>query len=517
MSDEVETPSEPARSTPGLLRHSLVYGLVPLIRNVTSAGMTRFYTHFLISALFGVRESLELGITLMQQLLGINLFSGMTRIYFDRKTPEERASVITSTTLFVTAAAWLVCAPALFFTGPISRILIGQPTADVSAVDLSEAVRLLLLLIPFQLSTTAGMYYLQTLKRSSLYSTIQTAKLALEVCLHLYFMGHLGLGLRGFLYGLIGGELVTSLFVTGWMLIKLKPRFEWSAFMPVLAYAAPLIPVGFCQFGLHQINRRLIEHSFSGAEGLALTGIFGLGYKVGYLINAMMLGPFLQIWHPWIYDVADEHERASHVARVTTWAVLAIGTANLVVICGARELVHVLSGRPEYHAAYKIVPWISAGYVFWALYNTSQIPLYIAKRTTRIFWINLIALVFNVLVNLWLIERFAITGAAIATFLTFVVLALLGMLASKSEAHVPFEVARLMRVLAVVVAGAAIMLFLEDRGGEAFTLSGMAMRGGVLVGLLCVMWLGVLKRDERDTIRGFVATRLGLGDGGRSR
>ena len=164
-------------------------------------------------------------------------------------------------------------------------------------------------------------------------------------------MGHLGLGLRGFLYGLLGGELVTSLVVTGWMLFRLRPRFQWSAFLPELAYAAPLVPVGFCQFGLHQINRRLIEHSFSGNEGLALTGIFGLGYKVGYLVNAMMLGPFLQIWHPWIYDVKDENERAEHVARVTTWAVLAIGTANLIVICGAREAVHVLSGRPEYRVA----------------------------------------------------------------------------------------------------------------------------------------------------------------------
>ena len=39
-------------------------------------------------------------------------------------------------------------------------------------------MRLVLLLIPFQLSTTAGMYYLQTLKRSALYSAIQTTKLA---------------------------------------------------------------------------------------------------------------------------------------------------------------------------------------------------------------------------------------------------------------------------------------------------------------------------------------------------
>ena len=120
---------EEPQSTRGLLRHSLVYGLVPLIRYATSIGMTHFYTRCLITALYGVRESVELGITLMQQLLGINLFSGMTRIYFERQKPEERASVVTSTTLFVTAAAWLVCGPALLFTEPIARVLIGQPTA----------------------------------------------------------------------------------------------------------------------------------------------------------------------------------------------------------------------------------------------------------------------------------------------------------------------------------------------------------------------------------------------------
>jgi hypothetical protein len=87
------------------------------------------------------------------------------------------------------------------------------------------------------------------------------------------------------------------------------------------------------------------------------------------------------------------------------------------------------------------------------------------------------------------------------------------MLASRSEARVPFELARLTRVLAIVVVGAAVMLLLQESAGEAFSPLGLLVRGGTLVVLLAAMWLGVLRRDERLTIRDYVAARLGRANG----
>ena len=513
MSDDRARPAGEEEPRGGLVRHSFVYSLVPLFRYAVSFGMTRFYTHpsRLIAALYGVKEMVDLWMLLMQQLLGQNLLSGMVRFYYERTDQKERDQVITSTTLVLALVAWSVCGLALLFSDTLAALFIGRKTAEVSATQITQALQLMLVLIPFQLTTLSGMYYLQALKRSGLYSTIQTTKLLVEVAAHIVLMGVYDYGLNGFLLGMVIGEALTTLSLTGWMLVKLRPRIRWSVFRPVLAYAAPLIPVGLFQLGLHQVDRRLLEYSFTGAEGLALTGIYGLGYKIGYLVNAVMLGPFMQIWQPWIYGVKDAAERATLVARVSTYAVLAIAAASLASILFGRQAIDLLRGSEEYAGAYVVIPWIATGYVFWALYNASQIPLFIAKRTRPLLWINLVALAFNVAVNLLLIPRFGIVGAAATTLLSFMLLAGLGILVSRSEAHVPFEGGRLARTLAVVVLGGATAIWLDSFAYDASLGSAAAVLGAkalALLLLLASLWRFVLDAEERDRGRSWLQGRL---------
>ena len=63
--------------------------------------------------------------------------------------------------------------------------LLGNGNADVSALELDTVLHLTLVLIPFQLTSQCGLYYLMSLKRSELYTGIQTAKLLFEVALNI--------------------------------------------------------------------------------------------------------------------------------------------------------------------------------------------------------------------------------------------------------------------------------------------------------------------------------------------
>lgn len=512
------TDQAPKAAAPrGLIGHSLIYSVAPLVRYGVSFGMNRFYTYALITALYGVKEMVDLWMILMQQLLGMNLLTSMVRFYYDRKDPEERARVVTSTTLVIALCAWAVCGVTFLFSGVLAPILIGQPTTEVSGEQIEVAFRFLVLLVPFQLSTLSGLYYLQTTKRSGLYTKIQTGKLVLEVLLHVLFMGVLDMGLNGFLLGLLLGEVVASVGLTGWMLWTLGPRIDWKVFKPILIYAAPLIPVGVFQLGLHQLDRRLLEHVYRGDVGLALAGVYGLGYKIGQLVNPICIWPFMQIWQPTIYGVEDETERARLVGRVTTWMVVAISAATLALIYGGRQAVDLIAGRPEYLVAKTVVPWIGAGYVFWALYSSAQMPLYLAKRTAPLLWINLLALAFCVGCNLVLIPRYQILGAAFSTMLTFALLSGLVMLVVRKVARVPFELGRLAGSLGTVLASCVLVRWLDggDPYGSALELTGhLAAKAGLLALALFVLWRGVLHADERAEFQGAVLARLGRGRGG---
>jgi O-antigen/teichoic acid export membrane protein len=497
----------------GLVRHGLTYSPAPLFKNAVSFGMTRFYTFTLPTvALWGVKEMVDLWMLLLQHLLGQSLLMAVLRVYYDQKDEAQRAAVVTSTTIALGLTAALVCGSMLLWTDALWPVLIGQPAPGASAFEIRSAFVYLMLLVPFQLTTGSGFYYLQTTKRSALYSKLQTAKLVFEVGLHLYLMGVLDLELRGFLLGLLIGEVTASVTITGWMLVHLRPRFRWSAFRAVLAYGAPLVPVGVFQLGLHSLDRRLIEAVYSGAQGLDLAGIYGLGYKVGMMANVICTAPFLQIWQPTIFAVEDEAERTRLVRRVTTWLVVAIGAVTLGLICGGRQVIDLIAGKEDYLLAREVVPWVAIGYALWALYNSAQIPLFLAKRTLPLVLINALALALSIALNLLLIPLWGNTGAAVTTLISFAFLAGAVMLLAHRQFGVRFELARLSKAFAILVACAFVARWLDEfepYSGAARFAWVLGAKSLLLVGGLAGLWWGVLAADERGGVISRLRSLLG--------
>jgi O-antigen/teichoic acid export membrane protein len=482
-----------------------MYSAAPILRQVIAVGMTRLYTDWLKTPGFGVKEIADLWVIGLQQLLGQNVLAAMMRFYFEQKSERERAAVVTSCTLLVTLSAFLVCGLGLLFVEPLAPVLLGRG-GGVTSEELVTVLLCMLLLVPFQLGTLSGLYYLQTLRRSGQYTAIQTAKLLLEIGLNFWLIGHLGLGVRGFLLSMLIGEVATSSALCGWILWTLRPRIDFAVLRPILAFAAPLVPVGLLQLALHSSDRRIVEHLIDQDAA----GIYGLGYKVSYLVTAMLLGPFIQIWQPWIFAVRDAAERARLVARVGTYAVLSIGIASLGVILFGRQAVMVLGADRRFWEADQVIPFAAAGYVFWALYHVSQTPLYLDKKTGRLVLVNLIAVLANLALNFALIPRFGIVGAGIATCLTFALIAGLGMLASRRSAGVTFEHGRLVTVLATVVAGGAVALWLDglERAGTLTLAAAVGLKAASFALLAAGAFFLVLRSEERARFAAWVRARL---------
>ena len=182
-------PSTPKIERPlgGLVKHSAIYSAAPLLRQLISIGMTRLYTGWLGSSGYGIKEIVDLWLIGLQQLLGQNVLAAMVRFYFDKKDERDRARVVTSCTLVVTLVAFAFSGLALLFVPSLTPLMLGRGE-EVTQAELAQICQILLLLLPFQLGTNSGLYYLQILKRSTLYTTIQTAKLIFEVALNFVLM-----------------------------------------------------------------------------------------------------------------------------------------------------------------------------------------------------------------------------------------------------------------------------------------------------------------------------------------
>ena len=400
--------SDAPRETPlgSLAKHSLVYSIAPLIQRFLALSLTWLYTKKLNTAQWGVAQTTDLLFIALLQISGTNVLAGVVRSYFEQKDERDRHAVISSSILFLSAISLTLVGVALIFRAPLAEFLFDTADQKLAHDNLVNCLAVVLLTIPLALSSDAAFRYLQVQQRSGLISSLRVAKACFEMALRVVFLVGFESGVIGFLLATLIGELTTNLLLTTWVLRRVGLRFSWRVLKPMLIYAAPLVPVGMCQMGLNQIDRLILGQLGPAGEAMDWVGIYGQGYLVGFIVQTVVVGSFMQIWQPWIFGVRDAQRRRDLVARVSTWALFAISCISIGVILFGRELVHALSGTDDYWGATRVVPWVCAGYVFFLLNGLAQVPMFIAKRTWPMLWINLIALAVNVGLNFLLIPRF---------------------------------------------------------------------------------------------------------------
>lgn len=517
----MESASGPKLQLSELARHSTIYSIAPLAQRFLSLLLVPLFTapDALKPAQWGVLQLTDLLIVATTQLAGINLLAGMVRYYFEHKDLRDRNAVISSTTIFLMVVSWIVVGIALLFHEPLAHLLFAVNDPDLARENLPRVLLVALLIIPLALTSESGFRFLLIHQRSGMVTTLRVAKTLFELTLKIYLIVFADMGIMGFLLAVLAGEVITSTLLTGWVLWQTRFRIVWRVLKPVLIYTLPLVFVGLFQMGLHQLDRLLLRQLSPEEFAMTWTGIYGMGYMVGFLVQTVVMGSFMQIWQPFIFGMKDPVERSMQLSRISTYALLVIAATSLGVIAFGRELVFMLAGQESYHDAFRVAPWITAAYVFFGLNALSQVPLFVAKKTLPMTWINAIALVINVALNFALIPRYGFQGAACATLITFVCLAIMGLVVSSRVLEVPFELGRMFSIMLVVLAGMAAVLWADDKytSGVLDTFTWMTgVKALVLSAVLVLLWLGVLRRDERAAMTSWVGAQLGSGRRGRA-
>jgi O-antigen/teichoic acid export membrane protein len=496
-----------SRGLGGLVKHSAIYSLVPILQRALSLLLVPLFTHVLNTAQWGASELLDLLIVAATQAAGMNLLAGMTRFYFDYEREEDRREVVSSAVIALGTFAWLFAGACIVFRGELASWVFEAGDPLLATDDLPKCIAVALATIPLAMSSEAGFRYLQTEHRSKLYTTLRTAKSLLELALKVAMVAWFEWGVMGMVASVLVGELVTSLALTGGILARIGPRVSWQKLRPMLVYAAPLVPVGLLQMGLHQVDRVMLRALGPTALAMTWVGVFGLGYKVGFMVQQMGMGSFMQAWQPSLFAITDRAERARVQARVDGYALLFVGATSLVPILYAREVTRLLAGQASYLDAHRVLPWVAAAYVLYGLYALAQVTLLAEKRTWPLFWLNAGALAVNIALDWLWIPTYGFVGPAVAKLATFGTLAFACTWLANRTRGVATDWPRVFKILAAVGVATAFAVAWESRvvGPEFAWGLAQLLKAGVLCCMLAYLWFGVLTRDERTA----ATSRLG--------
>ena len=473
-----------------LTKHSVIYALGPAVHKALGFALLPFITAWIGStANYGVLEIGSVTIAVAGQVLGINLLYGMTRFYADYETDEEKGTLVTTTLLLLVASMGTALLCAWTFRGPASQLVF-------ESREYAPALVAVFAILFFQTIGQVGLRWLQILERSITYGVLTTTKLLVEIGLKVWLLIE-GLTYMGAFYSVLGCEAVVSVGLVIVIVSKVGLTFSVPMAKRLWRYSAPLIVSGLCMFVLHQADRFFVQDLHGKGE----VGLYGLAYKLGSIANAIFLEAFGLIWFPYVFSIQSEDDVRDLCRKVLTYFNLLMCGASLALAVFSREIVSVMADA-QFHDAWRAMPVVIAGYVFWALFQVVHTVFYVREKTGRISLLVAGAAVLNLGLNAVLVRPFGYLGAAWATVVTFAALAVASWIAAEKLFPVRYEIGR---VLAPI--GVSVALFTASLWVPAWPLSSViAAKAGLVLllpGILAAS--GYLQADEKDKIREFWA------------
>jgi len=409
------------------------YTAASIVSKLIAVALLPLYTRYLTTTDYGQAEVIFAGIVTASIVVRLGLIEALLRFYY--KDGEDPARVVATSFATLFWLATMAALVALPFAEPISELLLTEPAADLGRIAIGGlwvSTMFEYLLTLFRLEERARAFFVTTML--SVLSAI-----ALTVVL----VVGAGEGARGLL---LGSYISGAAFVLGLIWVhrkRLSLRFELPLLRRLMRFGLPTMPAELSLYGLNFVDRLIIIHT----AGPPAAGLYSLGVKFAQGVNVLVRG-FQLAWPPLAYSIRDDDEARGVYAGVVTLFVAGCSFVVAGMWLLSRWLVRALAA-PDFYGSYEVIGLIATAVTLYALYMVLVVILGRTGRTEFNFPATLAALAANIALNLALVPPLGIVGAGIALVASYLVVLVLMYGFTQRLFPVPYEWARLARVVAV--------------------------------------------------------------------
>jgi len=483
-------------STPGGLlgrlrklgTHSAVYGTADVFQRIVSMLLLPLYTSYLTPVDY--RDlALLLTLTAVAKILfRLGLDGGFFRVYYDRDGAGQRR-LAGSIALFSGLYAAVLLGAIAWAREPLAAALLGERPSRWVVIAAADVALSSLAFVPMNL--------LRIQDRPGYFSVLSGFRHALTI-LSKVVLVTAGFGVDGVLWADVFGTAAFTVALLPVLRRNADFRPDLSGLRAALAFGIPKTPHGFMVQVQNLADRKLLDFYVPPT----VVGLYQLASTIGESVK-FALSAFEPAWQPFVYSEQRNAEGARTLARVATWAWLAFVAAGLALAVLGRELLRLLT-TPEFHAGAPVIPVIVLAFLLHGVFLLTSIGIGIRKQTGYYPLISTAAAVTNVGVNLALIPRFGMMGAAWATVASYAVMAGLGFRIGQRLYPMPLEGPRLARITLAALTTFALTQLSPDALWPA-----VLFKSAALLAFPALLWLsGFLRPEERERALQAIGARL---------
>jgi O-antigen/teichoic acid export membrane protein len=428
-----------------LLRGTALYSVALLVQRAIGFLLLPINTTYLDPADYGVLELLEQVGLVFSVITGVNLSAGLGYFYFKAGSAAERVQV-TGTALIGSAGIGLVAALiGCALAGPTSLAVFGNR-------GYAGYLQVVFATLPAIVALEAGLAWLRVTDQPKKYAGISFLRAGLTVAGTVIFVAVLRLKVAGVLSTSVIAIAITCLATLFFYLRRHALSFRTDLCWSMLRYAVPLGLSNVAMVFIHFGDRFFLSRYVTLAE----VGLYAVAYKISMLLG-LVYNSFHTYWNAQVYGIAAREDAPLVMGRIFTYMMAVISWCALAIVVGSRPLLRIAT-TPAFHAAALLIPLITAAYhirtigdFFRCLFLAGNRPEWDAICN----WIGAGVCLAGYAV---LIPLYGTWGAATATLITFVVLAVISVWWSRRLARVEFDGKRLFQLSALTLILAALGL-----------------------------------------------------------
>jgi O-antigen/teichoic acid export membrane protein len=418
-----------------LLIHTSNYSIAALLTTIASFVSFPIITRVLSVEEYGLLSLVNASLTLLVAVGKGGLQHSVLRLYSDIKTSSEKWNLnqYYSTVILGILGLSIIVAVVLILVALV------VPNHWWNNDKLSSLYILASVLIVLRATDSALINILRAQERSgsiSVFSVVgRYGNVLFVVVTLLYFSSDI----VGFFVATIASGAIVLAAMAVYVLkpVQIAPRFFSTSLLKAMVFfGIPMVGYEMAGILLNLGDRYLIQW-IRGAEDVGIySAVYNLSEYVSKIIisslSTAVLPMYLRIW------VEQGQEATSRFILNSLHYYLLI---TLPIIAGVSttgpELVTLLASE-KYATGASIIPYLISGMVIDGATVMFAAGLFISKRSMSLMYIVAASAVVNVILNSLLIPSYGVTGAAIATLLSYLVLAIWSYAVTSKTLVIPF-------------------------------------------------------------------------------
>jgi O-antigen/teichoic acid export membrane protein len=391
-----------------LTRHSLIYGMAPVLSGIVGFIMLPIYTRNLTPADYGILELISITTTLISLVVGVGIQAAVSRFYFDFEAAPERRRVVSTAFLGYGSITALVVIALLPFSGLLAKLILGS-------ADKSILFTVALISLALDILLQIGFSFLRVEQKSVFVTSLTITRTIMALSLNIYFVIVAQKGVLGILLSTLYTSLLFTIILSFYTLRACGTRVNFSLLMKMVKFGLPLMPSDISAYLVHASDRFFLK-TYSD---MSMTGIYSLGNRIGTMANQFITSPFLQIWGPRRYENFGDPDTERIYARLFTYFIAINLFVGLGISLVSKEVIRIMADE-AFWSAYKVVPIVTLAYVIFSFNYHFNVGIIMKKATKYIAYVNISNGILNLILNFILIKRFNIWGAATTILICFI-------------------------------------------------------------------------------------------------